>query len=293
MALTFAKPIQLRERACSSNGMPGELQSPYVNLFVKVTNRCNARCPFCCNGDALRNQTSFDTGKLFDIIDELTRRNIRINRVAITGGEPSVVPELVEEILRLLSRREYAWIHAHLNTNGLRQESRELMQNSRWNSISVSLHHYDTEALQVLYGLKHKVEMPVFDGIDVSKVNASCNLVKGYIDHPEALQKMMSFALGQGLPRLGLVGLMPMNDYCREHYVDFSALKLGSIPHLYQTGSKCYGSDCKCANYLYNENGRVLEVYLRNLMNPCFVASGLMYDGTHLHQGFGKEAIIC
>lgn len=70
--------------------------------------------------------------------------------------------------------------HAHLNTSGLHQESRELMQNPRWSSISVSLHHYDTGALQVLYGLKHKVEMPVLAGIDVSKVNAGCNLVRDF-----------------------------------------------------------------------------------------------------------------
>ena len=57
---------------------------------------------------------------------------------------------------------------------------RELMQNPRWSSISVSLHHYDTGALQVLYGLKHEVEMPVLAGIDVSKVNAVCNLVRDF-----------------------------------------------------------------------------------------------------------------
>lgn len=227
------------------------------------------------------------------IIDELVQQDIRINRVSITGGEPSLAAPLVETILESLSNRDYNWIHTHFNTNGLSQASRALMQHPRWGSISVSLHHYDTDMLSAIYGLKQKVEMPVFDGVDVAKVNASCNLIKGYIDSPEALQKMMSFVIKLGLPCLGLVGLMPMNDYCREHYVDFSTLNLASIPHFYTTGCKHRGSDCKCANYLYNENGRILEVYLRDLRNPSLVASSLMYDGEHLYQGFGQAAIIC
>ena len=62
------------------------------------------------------------------------------------------------------------------------ESSQELMRHSRWDSISVSLHHYDLKKLSQIYGVEIPNKALAFDGIDMNKINASCNLVKGYID---------------------------------------------------------------------------------------------------------------
>lgn len=123
-------------------------------------------------------------------------------------------------------------------------------------------------------------------------VNASCNLIRGYIDSDSEVKKMLQFAISLGLPRLGFVSLMKVNDYCREHYVDFDEIIFEAIPHLYFTESRNRGTDCKCSNYLYNHNGKILEVYMRNYANPNYCESSLMYDGQYLRQGFHDDNII-
>lgn len=57
-------------------------------------------------------------------------------------------------------------------------------------------------------------------------------------------------------------------------------------------GSHDRGKDCKCSNYLYNNGGQVLEVYMRHYANYQYCESSLLYDGQHLRQGFHDDNII-
>ena len=100
------------------------------------------------------------------------------------------------------------------------------------------------------------------------------------------------FNLDLGIPRIGFVALMKVNDYCREHFVDLEDIHLDSIPHVYFTKSMNRGSDCKCSNYLYNRDLKILEIYMRNYANPNYCESSLVYDGEYLRQGFHQDNII-
>ena len=287
------KGIAVKESDCRLGTLPGGRISPYVNLFVKVTTGCNAHCLFCSNAGARPPKTEFNTDKLIEIIGELQNAGIRVNRVNVTGGEPSVAASLVEEILLRMDTPPYSHLHVHLNTNGLLPASQELMRHPRWDSISMSLHHYDMSRLSELYGCRIPETALCFDGIDVQKLNASCNLVKGYIDSPEEAARMLDFAIDLGLPRIGFVALMKVNDFCREHFVDLEDIQLDSIPHVYFTKSMSRGSDCKCSNYLYNKDLKVLEIYMRNYSNRYYCESSLVYDGEYLRQGFHSDNVIC
>jgi molybdenum cofactor biosynthesis enzyme MoaA len=288
----FDKDIDLKEYGCNNGRIPGRHIPRSVNLFVKVTNRCNAACRFCSNAGYTKKQVPFNHEKLWSVVDELMANGIMINRINITGGEPSVVGDVVNDVLFRASDAKYQDIHLHLNTNGLTADSRKLMTNPRWDSISISLHHYDPEKLSEIYGIGISPEMLSFDDINIDKVNGSCNLIRGYIDTPKEVEKMLKFALSIGLPRLGFVSLMQVNDYCRENYVDFSEVDFETIPRLYFTESRNRGADCKCSNYLYNCAGKMLEVYMRNYCNPTYCESSLLYDGEYLRQGFQSNNII-
>ena len=181
----FGKDIQLRRYGCNLIDEPGKPVAPFVNLFVKVTKGCNARCLFCSNAGTMPPHSDFNVDKLAQIILELKNAGIKVNRVNITGGEPSIVSPLVIDILQRMEEKEYDDVHLHLNTNGLLPASQQLMTNPRWDSISMSLHHYDIQKLSELYGCHIPPDAFDFNGVDLQKVNASCNLVKGYIGNAE------------------------------------------------------------------------------------------------------------
>jgi molybdenum cofactor biosynthesis enzyme MoaA len=291
--IIFGKEVLIKQFGCNQSEIPGYAIPPSVNIFVKVTQGCNARCLFCSNADTKPVYGRFNVSKLFAVIQEFQNSGIHINRLNITGGEPSLAPDTVHSILEECSVATNKHIHVHLNTNGLLQQSREMMKNPRWNSISMSLHHYDLNKLSELYGVKLPDTAFAFDGIDMDRVNVSCNLIKGYIDCAAEAHKMLDFTVESGVLRIGFVSLMKINDYCRSHYVDFEDIGLETVPHVYFTDSMDRGQDCKCSNYLYNKNLRILEIYTRNYMNPCYCESSLVYDGEHLRQGFQDDNIIC
>lgn len=288
----LGKPIMIKHHACNTADGPGRAVAPSVNIFVKVTKGCNARCLFCSNAGCIAPHSPFDTDKLMRIVDELTDKGIFVNRVNITGGEPSVASPLVCNILERMEAGPYRDIHLHLNTNGLLPESQTLMRHTRWNSISMSLHHYNTEKLSELYGCRISGNAFALEGVDRRKLNASCNLVSGYIDNAEEAHRMLDFTMELGIPRLGFVALMKVNDYCRSHFVDLEDIHINDIPHVHFTGSMNRGANCKCSNYLYSKGLKILEIYMRNYANPRYCASSLVFDGEFLRQGFQQDNII-
>lgn len=233
MATLFGKEVLIKSLGCNRLNIPGQPIMPGVMLFVKTTNACNAHCLFCSNAGC-KEVPVFNADKLLEVIDEIERQHLLVTRINFTGGEPSIVADkVVLPLLERLSADAYKHLWLHLNTNGVLPRSQALMRHPRWNSISVSLHHYDRQRLTGLYGLKQMLAEPCFDGIDKDKVvlNASCNLIKGYIDNAKEVRKMMDYALTLGLRTMGFVSLMEVNDFCRKHFVDFSSIYWDQIPH--------------------------------------------------------------
>ena len=103
---------------------------------------------------------------------------------------------------------------------------------------------------------------------------------------------MLDFALSLGVPRIGFVALMKLNQYCCDHFVDLEEIFWEKIPHVYFTNSMNRGSHCKCSNYLYNKDLKILEIYMRNYSDPTYCASSLVFDGQYLRQGFHQHNII-
>jgi molybdenum cofactor biosynthesis enzyme MoaA len=288
----FGKEIQIKENGCNNVDFVGSKIPPSVNIFVKVTNGCNCHCQFCSNAKSNYSFTNFNLPKLLRIVQETQIKEIGINRINITGGEPSIVSNLIQEILEEFNKDNLKNIHIHLNTNGLLPQSQMLMKNQRWNSISISLHHYDNKKLKEIYGIEVSEKLLSFENIDKNKINVSCNLIKGYIDSTTEIHKMLDFTLELNIPRIGFVSLMKINDFCKNHYVDFDDIAFETIPNVYFTNSLNRGRDCKCSNYLYNKDARILEIYNRNYVNQAYCESALLFDGQYLRQGFHNENII-
>lgn len=281
----FDKPIICKTYGCNLCGQKGCIQPPMVNIFVKVTNACNANCKFCSNANCreLHNKT-FDIEKLKRVFQEIENRNILINRVNLTGGEPSLQPTIVHDICSIIPDKAALQI----NTNGLTEESQKIIrQEKRFDYISMSFHHYDLKILQEIYGLK-KIPIINFDDIDKDKLNLACVLIRGYIDNQHEVEKMLDFADSLGIKTIGFVGLMKINDYCKNHYVDLSEIHFNEIPNVKQLYWQDRGADCRCQNFIRND----LNIYFREYANPNFCESSLLFDGQYLRQGFNSDNII-
>ena len=82
-------------------------------LFCKA---CNFRCPFCHNGTTVLEAET--TIPFDDILEYLKSRKGLIDAVVVSGGEPTLMPDLKEKIIKL---RELGFL-IKLDTNGTNPE---------------------------------------------------------------------------------------------------------------------------------------------------------------------------
>ncbi len=238
--------------------------------------------------------STFNLLKLFECIEEINHSEVRLNRICLTGGEPSLCKERTQEIIQFIqSAPECSGTQLQLNTNGLSVEAQRLMRLNRLDVISVSLHHYDKDRLEEIYGCKVETDIANYHGTDPRKLNVSCNLIRGYIDNAYEVKRYLDFVATRGILTVGFVCLMKINDYCCEKYINYSEIDFDAIPNLMLTRERHHESHCKCRNYIYRaENGSMMDVYIRENLNTEYCASSLLYDGEYLRQGFNNHNII-
>ena len=82
-------------------------------LFCKP---CNFRCPFCHNGTTVLEANTYIP--FDDILDYLESRKGLIDAVVVSGGEPTLMPDLKEKIIKL---KELGFL-VKLDTNGTNPE---------------------------------------------------------------------------------------------------------------------------------------------------------------------------
>ncbi len=292
MKQLFGKDIDLQQFGCSGFGNKPQPQRPFVNLYVKVTDACNAHCRFCSNAGN-KPVSAFNLEKFKTCVEEITSSEIRLNRICLTGGEPSMKPMLAEEIIDYIESNKLCELtQLQLNTNGLTSDSLRLMHHNRLDVISVSLHHYQHILSKEIFRCEIPGHMGGYPGVNRAKLNVSCNLVRGYIDCAEEVEKYLRYVASMGIVTVGFVSLMKLNHYCREHFIDFSEIDWDAIPHLYKVGEKEHANHCKCRNYVYDSSHGMINVYMRETVNPEYCGSSLLYDGAYLRQGFNKNNII-
>lgn len=288
----FGKPVVFWLTPCCAmrTGMPAP--EPFVNLYVRVTNGCNAGCRFCCNENADKAQ-GFNLGKFGKVLEEIAASGIRLNRVTLTGGEPSTRPQTVKSIVGLIEKNpRFHFTQVQLHTNGLTAAAKALIALPRIDAVSLSLHHYDAAALSEIYGCAVPETLPEFPARMKSKINLSCNLIKGYIDAPAEAEKLLSYIASKGYTSVGFAGLMKLNKYAAERYVNPWAMDFDSIRTLVKTEEKSHEGACRCRNYIYTGAERPVGVYVRETIDTGYCASSLLFDGEHLRQGFSNDNII-
>ena len=88
---------------------------------------CNFRCPYCHNPELVDHSLFQECLQEEEIFSFLHKRKGKLDAVSITGGEPTIQPDLVEFIERI---KDIGYL-TKIDTNGSRPEVLELLINRR------------------------------------------------------------------------------------------------------------------------------------------------------------------
>ena len=97
----------------------GFLETSFVDWPGKVASviflpQCNFRCPYCYNHELVLNPDKLSTFPFDHIIHKVKRYRNWVDGICITGGEPTLLPDLVQLIECLRSEQ----LQIKLDTNG-------------------------------------------------------------------------------------------------------------------------------------------------------------------------------
>jgi MoaA/NifB/PqqE/SkfB family radical SAM enzyme len=291
----FNKTIMTKDYHCQKNLCNDlwHVKDPYVNIYVKVTEKCQAKCKFCefCSQE----NTEFDLHKFYYVMSELQKKII-INKISFTGGELSLDIDNFKSIL-IKTKEVSPKSFIVANTNGYNIS--ELMDMDEIDSVALSRHHYNERKNSEIFGINSFINIPTNNELNnlhnKHKIHFSCNLVKGYIDSYEEMCKYLEWSASVGVRDVGFVTLMKVNDYCTDNHIDFRDIDLSNKENIlhYQTWNN--KGSCECRNYVFNpkDGDSLVKIYAR--YNSDFAKgneSNLVFDGSYLRTGFGGEIII-
>lgn len=281
--------VKLKDRYCALNGgTERTAKEPYVNIFVRMTDRCTANCPFCDfhdNGSPIK---SFDTQGFCDAYKAI-RAKCNINKVAITGGEPLYNLNNTLAVAEHL-KRVSPEIPVTINTNGFTLGALE-DKVGLFSDIALSVHHFKSKFNDAIFRGDHASFDTIRRFKHPEKLHLRCNMMKGYIDTAEKIQAFMEYFAGtMGITDFGFVALRKVNAFCRERFIDYQDIGIEDLDTASVTRRLSYDK-CSCCNYLGNAAGRLVRFYARTDLMEEKCGGILVWDRNKLTDGFGGKTI--
>lgn len=198
---TPVRACSVTERgACPSQcGLcPGHEQHTCLPI-LEITESCDMDCPICLVDSGAKRHVPLP--EISRVVDELRRCEGTLNMLTVSGGEPTMHPELFE-VLRLLDRPEIGIIS--LSTNGLRiAHDDELVQRLKAHNVVVSLQFdgFDPETWKRLRGnaMLYDVKRRALDRLFASgiRVSLTTTLARGVNEHE--LDPILKLFFGEDL----------------------------------------------------------------------------------------------
>lgn len=270
--------ISYRKDGCIENDIQTKT-TEYINLYVQITNLCNAKCKFCSNFGS--NEVPFKKELFFEIFDEIYKNKF-INKVTFTGGEPTLNKDLLECILYVHNKDPRIFIFLDTNASDL-----SILEKIAPNvtSIALSRHHFDDEINNEIFGFKTSTEaqLNVLPFFVKDKINLRCNLIKGYIDSTDKCKQYLDWCNSIGINSVGFIKLMPYTQYAKDHFVDVDITK---IPGMVMTKKTCRPGVCFCENYVYNGKFGSIILYRKETINKDINQNTLVLSNNKLKLGF-------
>lgn len=273
----FGKDVSFKDNICNENGQYQQGKDLKYNLYINITDVCLASCPFCNNNTKKKTSKSnknFDIEKLKIVLLELKNKNI-LNRIAITGGEPlldiMLLNSVINAVFEICGERQIVT----LNTNGVNLEKIFMLDKlDKIYGIHISRHHYSDEINDSIFGFKtahiSTLENVIKKVQNPQLIRLNSLLMKGYIDNNKEVEKYLEMAGELGVFRVGFVGLMPLNEYSINHFVEYKEVFNNLGKNAVVVKKFCNLDICDCLNGMYmTQTGKFVEFYSRNVRNLC------------------------
>jgi uncharacterized radical SAM superfamily Fe-S cluster-containing enzyme len=206
-AKTFVEPSQGCPKDC---GLCSEHEQHTCIGVIEITDGCNLTCPMCYAASAPgRNHRSLDEIKA--AIDRLVEAEGQVEVMQLSGGEPTLHPQLLEAIDYALERPiDYVMI----NTNGIRfSHDRELLERIAENRQRIEIYFQmdslDDSQVERLRGQSGLVEKKLLALENLAEVGLNVTLVatlQGGVNEG-APADLLDFAKGQ--PHVTGLSLQP------------------------------------------------------------------------------------
>ena len=293
----FGQTVKIKNYFCSYNQEKFEKADVRINLYIKINDACNGKCKFCSN-NGLKDNGKLDLDKLKETLIYLNEKDI-INRISVTGGEPLLNIELLNKVLNLVFSVNPNFL-VTFNTNGYNLKSiLNLDSIDKIEGIHISRHHYNDKINNDIFGLETasndeiKYVMNKLKNKKLLRLN--CLLMKDYIGNSQEVKKYLEKASDLGIFRVGFVGLMKVNDYCKENFISINDVFNNmndnncNISHSYDKNI------CECLNGVYiSKSGKLIEYYARMTKElNCEYSRQLVYTSDNrLTTGFGQKSLI-
>lgn len=291
----FGTKIELKTHNCHLFDAPADLiEEPYVHLYIR-TKFCNAKCAFCTYAS---DAEKYSEQRLKEIFEEISPK-IRIKKVAVSGGEPTLYWNNFVNITTM-SKHYAPTAELSLNTDGFRWK--QLFSDpiyKLYDYIQLSRHHYDQTLNDEIFQCPTPSDEDIKWACSIQthphQIQFRTNLIKGYIDSRDEVFKFLEWANRVDINDVGLVSLMPINEYSKENYIYFHIRELISDNFFLTKEWKRYGGGCECFNYVYmppeDEFRNTMRVYHKNTFKPSDIKETLVFDGQNLRLGFDGEII--
>jgi pyruvate formate lyase activating enzyme len=153
-------------------GIKGFIKLSFIDWPGKIASviflgGCNFRCPACHNPELVLNQDALDSIPLASCLDTMNQRGRWIDGVTVTGGEPTLNPNLID-LLETLKSNGFS---VKLDTNGSRpQVLKQILAAGLVDAVFMDVKApLTTEEYSRIAGTK----------IDVVKIRKSIDLLQG------------------------------------------------------------------------------------------------------------------
>ncbi len=293
----FGQKVDIKNYNCTRCNETPNRTALRLNLYIKLTDMCNAQCEMCSNRGNEK-LSELDLKKLEMVIKYLDEKNL-INRIGITGGEPMLNMNKLNDLLNLIySVKKDAVVT--INTNGFNIKNiLYLDSKDKIEGIHISRHHYNDKINSNFFGIATATNSDIaymMDKLDNKRLlRLNCLLMKPYINNIVEVTKYLENAANLGIFRVGFVSLMKVNEFSKENFINFNDIFKDLPPNFCKTDKLNDLNICECENGVYLSNsGDIVEYYARMTKElNCEYTRQLVYTSDNkLTVGFNKKPLI-
>lgn len=293
----FDEELIVNDSLCGPTKDSKYLVEPSLRLYIKLTDACNAGCSFCANENS-KDFGNIDFNVLEFVIRYLKEKNY-LHGISITGGEPMIYPEKLNDLLNLIWKIDKN-MEIAISTNGLNlTEFANMDKVNMLESIHISRHHYDDKINEEIFKSKSiaTTEDILFlqDYLtDKQILNINTLVMKGYIENLEEIKKMLDYVGETGVYKTGFVSLMKCNEYSKKHFINFNDI-FTNLDENFLIANHFYKREyCECIDGIYTtNNAKIVEFYARMVKEcNCPYTTQLVYTSDNkVTAGFGKKVL--